>query len=147
MPTEAEWEFVCRAGTTTRYWIGNQDEDLPQAAWLHFYSGGRTHAVGELKSNPFGLYDCHGNVGEWVRDRWEPTYYGQFQREIAIDPTGPTTAFSGQRSVQVFRGGDWYYGAIRCRASNRTSNQKTHSGYDIGFRVSLPVAAVRQALK
>ncbi len=92
LPTEAEWEFSCHAGATTKYWIGDQDKDLAQAGWFGMNSGGRTHAVGELKANPLGLYDIHGNVWEWVQDRWEPTYYSQFQEKPALNPSGPVTA-------------------------------------------------------
>ena len=94
LPTEAEWEFACRAGTTTKYWIGDKDDELVRAAWIGANSVGRTHAVGELRANPFGLYDIHGNVWEWVQDWWEPTYYGQFQEKPALDPNGPSVAGS-----------------------------------------------------
>ena len=115
LPTEAEWEFSCLAGTTTKYWIGDQDEDLPQAGWFGMNSGGRTHAVGELKANPLGLYDIHGNLWEWVQDWWEPTYYGQFQEKPALNSGGPSSA----GSQRVVRGGDWGNHASDCRASYR----------------------------
>ncbi|MCX7422547.1 MAG: leucine-rich repeat protein [Planctomycetia bacterium] len=84
----------------------------------------------------------HGNVWEWVQDWWEPTYYGQFQNKPAINSSGPTSA----GSVRVFRGGDWQYDACFCRASHRHNSGPTYYGSIIGFRVSLPVDAVRQAL-
>ena len=106
-------------------------------------SGGRTHAVSELKTNPFGLYDIHGNVWEWVQDVWEPTYYGQFQEKPAINPSGPSSSGTGR----VVRGGGWQFDALRCRTSNRFANGSLFSCDSVGFRVSLTVYAVRQALK
>jgi serine/threonine protein kinase/formylglycine-generating enzyme required for sulfatase activity len=140
LPTEAEWEFFCRAGTTTKYWTGDTDENLPQAGWFATNSGDRTHAVGELKANPFGLHDVHGNVWEWVQDAWEPTYYGQFQEKPALNPYGPSSA----GSQRVLRGGSWFAPASRCRASDRYGPDPTHRNSDIGFRVSLVVDAVKK---
>jgi eukaryotic-like serine/threonine-protein kinase len=135
LPSEAEWEFTCRAGTTTKYWIGDKDEELMRAGWFGTNSGGRMHAVGELKGNPFGLYDTHGNVFEWVQDRWEPTYYGQFQEMAAINPDASVST----RSQRVNRGGCCYGNAFYCRASNRYATDASLGGSDLGFRVSLPL--------
>ncbi len=77
LPSEAEWEFACRAGSATKYWIGDKDEDLMRAGWFGGISGGRTHAVGELTANPFGVHDMHGNVWQWVQDKWDAAFYGQ----------------------------------------------------------------------
>jgi len=84
MPTEAEWEYACRAGTTTKYWLGDKDDQLITVYWSALNSGGRTHAVGALKENPFGLFDIHGNVWEWVQDWWEPNSYTRFQGKPAL---------------------------------------------------------------
>ncbi len=143
LPTEAEWEFACRAGTTTRFWIGDKTEDLIQASWFGLNSGGRTHAAGELKANPFGLSDIHGNVLEWVQDGWNPTYYTQFQEVPAVDPVAPDVA----GSQRVIRGGHWKDPALRCRSSDRDAAAPTYRHYFIGFRVVLPVDAVQQSLK
>jgi hypothetical protein len=142
LPTEAEWEFACRAGTTTKYWIGDKDQDLPFAAWFRGNAGGRTHAVGELNRNPFGLYDILGNVWEWVQDWWEPGYYARFQDECAVNPIGPSTAFS----QRVFRVGSWANVAVENRASSRHGADPAYRQFAVGFRVALLVDAVRQAL-
>jgi len=143
LPTEAQWEFACRAGTTTRYWIGDNDEDLPVAGWVGSNSGGRTHVVGELQANPLGLFDTHGNVWEWVQDWWEPTYYGQFQEKSAVDPGGPASA--GSR--RVVRGGNWRDVASDCRASDRRAIDPMDRDGRISFRVALSVEAVMQAIQ
>jgi formylglycine-generating enzyme required for sulfatase activity/serine/threonine protein kinase len=149
LPTEAEWEFACRAGTTTKYWIGDQDQDLAQAGWFGTNSGGRTHAVGELKANPFGLYDIHGNILEWIQDWWEPTYYAGFQEKPALNPNGPSSA----GSQRVIRGGNWTYAASSCRASARRRRDPPYRGPDLGFRVARvagvkpsPVAGTKRPL-
>lgn len=139
LPTEAQWEFACRAGTTTKYWIGDKDEDLTSAGWFGANSGQRTHAAGELKANPFGLYDIHGNIWEWVEDWWGPNYYGEFQEQPAINPGGPSSAGS-----RVVRGGCWGPDASHCRSSHR---EESGPGRSVGFRVSLAVDAVKAALK
>ena len=142
LPTEAQWEFACRAGTTTRYWIGDKDEALTRAGWFNVNSGGRTHAVGELMANPFGLYDTHGNVWEWVQDWWEPTYYGQFAGHPSLDPNGPSNA--GSRPV--IRGGAWDHYASSCRASYRSAGATSDRYYSFGFRLALTLDAVKAAI-
>jgi len=144
LPTEAEWEFSCRAGTTTNYWTGNSDPDLAQAAWFGPNSGDRTHAVGELKANPFGLYDIHGNVYEWVQDWWDPTYYGQFQELSALDPKGPSSSATSER---VIKGGRFSRPALACRASFHLACDPTyHRDSCQGFRVRLTLKAVKAAI-
>ena len=133
LPSEAEWEFACRAGTATKYWIGDRDEDLVRAGWFRGNAGDRTHAAGELKANPFGLHDIHGNVWEWVQDGWDASWYRQFQEKPAINPSSPFSA----GSQRVIRGGHWHYHADTCRSALRFAVGTTHLGYDIGFRVSL----------
>ncbi|MCX7410801.1 MAG: formylglycine-generating enzyme family protein [Planctomycetales bacterium] len=142
LPSEAEWEFACGAGTATKYWIGDKDEDLLRVGWLGANAGGRTHAAGELKANPFGLYDIHGNVWEWVQDGWDATYYGQFQDKPATDPNSPFSA----GSQRVVRGGYWYYLASGCRSSARNANDPARRGDGVGFRLSLTVDAVKAAV-
>jgi len=140
LPTEAEWEYACRAGTTTKYWVGDKDEDLTRAGWFTANSGGRTHAAGELKANPYGLYGIHGNVFEWVEDWWELTHYGEFQEKPAINPVAPSNA-GAQR---VVRGGYWAAVTSACRAAFRNAHGPSDRCDYLGFRVSLPVTVRRK---
>ena len=143
LPSEAEWEFACRAGTATEYWIGDKEEDLLRAGRFGGNSGRRTHAAGEIKANPFGLSNMHGNVWEWVQDGWDAEYYGQFPEKPAINPNSPFSA----GSQCVIRGGGWYDSASYCRSSIRYSYDPPTRTYSLGFRVSLPIEAVQQALQ
>ena len=142
LPTEAEWEFACRAGTTTKFWNGDSDEDRIEVGWTSHSSGSRPHAVGELRANPFGLFDVHGNLFEWVEDAWDPKYYAQFSEQAAINPAVPNPA----RRPCVIRGGSWGDPANLCRASTRHAYHPLHSFGGLGFRVSLPVDAVKESL-
>jgi len=112
--SEAEWEYACRAGTTTRYWWG--DEITPEQA-NYGENIGRTSEVGTYRANPWGLYDMHGNVWEWVADRWHDTYDG------APDDGSAWTA--GGRSV-VQRGGSWQHEPTHLRSASRTSASAGH---------------------
>ena len=143
LPTEAQWEFACRAGTATKYWTGDKGEDLAQAAWFKQNAKGLPQPVGTLKPNPFGLYDIHGNIWEWVHDWWEPSYYGQFKDKPAIDPSGPTSA----GTVRMFRGGNWSFTASDCRSAGRAGRDPLPKlrSTGIGFRIALPVKTVRQS--
>ncbi|MCA9089219.1 MAG: SUMF1/EgtB/PvdO family nonheme iron enzyme [Planctomycetaceae bacterium] len=139
LPTEAEWEYTCRAGTTTQFWSGDADQNLLQAAWFGNNSGGRTHSAGELRANPFGLFDTHGNVFEWVQDSYDPVYYVKFQENAAVDPIVPISA----DSERVNRGGDWLYQPSHCRSMNRNVNVPTLRYNGMGFRVVLVAESVR----
>jgi eukaryotic-like serine/threonine-protein kinase len=149
LPSEAEWEFACRAGTATRFWMGDTDDDFVRAGWFGGKSGLgvieasglRTHAAGELPSNPFGLSDMHGNVWEWVQDLWEPTFYGESAQEPAINPNNRLAT----NSHPVMRGGSSCFTGSFCRSSIRRAYHPAASYMDIGFRVSLPVDTVKGA--
>ena len=122
LPTEAEWENACRAGTTTAYSFG--DKITPKDA---NYSGskiGKPVAVGSYKPNAFGLYDMHGNVWEWCED-----WYAAYPRESVIDPKGPAK-FRG------LRGGSFYLNGSEARSSNRDSYSPTIRYYGVGFRLA-----------
>jgi formylglycine-generating enzyme required for sulfatase activity len=139
LPTEAEWEFACRAGTTSPHWTGEQDERLAEAAWFDGGGDWRPHPVGQLRPNPFGLFDLHGNVNEWVQDMLKPDYYSYFEHTTAVDPLGPELT-AGWR---VVRGGDFYYSAWDCRSSARyCADPAARPHFAIGFRLALPTAAV-----
>ena len=114
LPTEAEWEYACRAGTSTKYSFGNDVRKLRAYAWFTDNSSKRTHPVGQKKPNPWGLYDMYGNVSEWCNDLYSESYYRQSQEK---DPKGPPKA-----KERVLRGGAWNSSAGSCRSSYRTSD-------------------------
>lgn len=137
LPTEAEWEFACRAGTTTRLWSGDNNDDHLHVGWGSANSNSRTNSVGQLKANPFGLFDVHGNVYEWVQDGWTPFFYKMFADEIAVDPFNP-----GQQ--RCARGGDSFGDALSNRCARRHSDDPTRRHITYGFRAAISVDAVRQ---
>jgi formylglycine-generating enzyme required for sulfatase activity len=111
LPTEAQWEYACRAGTTTRWSCGDDENRLRDYAWTVENSGHQTHPVGQKMPNPWGLYDMHGNVFEWCQDWFDEGYY--WISPLA-DPTGPATG-----SRRVCRGSDWAYIAKLARSGRR----------------------------
>jgi len=113
LPTEAEWEYACRAGTDGLYDFGSPDK-LRQYAWFADNSDGKTHPVGQKKPNNWGLYDMYGNVSEWCEDVYSPTYY---QQSLMVDPHGPPSP--GKDVLRVMRGGSWKASAATCRATAR----------------------------
>ena len=113
LPTEAEWEYACRAGTDGPYDFGRADK-LRQYAWLGENAQQKTHPVGQKKPNNFGIYDLYGNVSEWCEDVYSPTYY---RESPALDPHGPPNP--GKDVKRVIRGGSWKSSADQCRATAR----------------------------
>jgi sulfatase modifying factor 1 len=99
LPTEAEWEYACKAGTTTNYWWGNDTNGMGARAWWYYNSGSTTHPVATTAANAYGLYDMTGNVWEWNND-----WYGSYTAGAATNPTGAATG-----SYRVLRGGSWFY--------------------------------------
>jgi len=132
VPTEAEWEYACRVGTTTRFYYGDDDgyDDLGEYAWYesNAYNSGAKHAqpVGRKKPNAWGLYDMHGNVWEWCAD-WRGESY---QSDDVHDPKGPP---SGQ--TRVLRGGSWVNSPQDCRAAHRGWNTPDYRNGLNGLRV------------
>ncbi len=143
LPTEAEWEYSCRAGTTTRFWCGDDENDVTQVGWIDSNSGRRTHAVGELRPNSFGLWDMHGSIWELVQDNWDPTFYARIDNAPSVDPYNP---FHGN-SFRVIRGGFWATNPSLCRSSLRAVQYPSARSMYFGFRVVLTVDTVRQLLK
>jgi len=113
LPTEAEWEYACRAGTDSPYDFGQADK-LRQYGWFADNAGQKTHPAGQKKPNGFGLYDLYGNVSEWCEDVYSPDYY---RRSPAVDPAGPPNP--GKDVKRVIRGGSWKSSADQCRVSLR----------------------------
>jgi len=128
LPTEAEWEYACRAGTTTCFSFGADDKDLGDYAWYRKNSGGKTHPVGQKKPNAWGLYDMHGNVWEWCSD-W---YAKSYAKLVDKDPRGPKFGFK-----RVLRGGSWNFNAALCRSARRTWWYPARRFNYFGFRVVL----------
>ncbi len=151
LPTEAIWEYACRAGSPTKFWIGDADTDLSRVSWFDRNAGGRTHAVGELPANPFGLHDLHGNVWEWVADVWEPKYYERFSVTPAINPIASPSDIPDYPNIpetprRVVRGGSWGDPAWLCRSACRHAFDPAQRYLALGFRVSLTVDTVKVAL-
>ncbi len=111
LPTEAEWEYACRAGSQTKYFFGDSERELTKYAWLKPHSRGRTQPVGTKRPNPWGLYDMHGNVWQWCNDYYSESYYEESPQE---NPRGPATG-----EQRVLRGGAWSSTADKCRAAYR----------------------------
>jgi len=126
LPTEAEWEYACRAGSQAAYYFGDDPGGLGSFAWYGENSGSKTHPVGQKRPNAWGLYDLHGNVWEWCQD-----WYGDYPSGSLSDPTGP-----GSGKYHVVRGGSWNYDArgTRCASRLRLAPGLFSS---IGFRVVL----------
>ncbi len=113
LPTEAEWECACRAGTEGPYDFGTADK-LRQHAWMAENSDQKTHPVGQKKPNGFGIFDLYGNVSEWCEDVYSPTYY---RESPAVDPQGPVNP--GKDVKRVIRGGSWKSSPGQCLATAR----------------------------
>ena len=128
LPTEAEWEYANRAGSTTMYWPGDSPDDLARAGWYQAVSGAKTHPVGTKEPNGFGLYDMHGNVWEWCNDWWMENYY---EISPTDNPRGPGYGFA-----RVVRGGRFYSSARHSRSAIRGAGSPDSKGSANGFRIA-----------
>ena len=128
LPTEAEWEYACRARTTTTWSCGGTPEDLRNFAWFFDNSELTTHPAGQKAANPWGLHDMHGNVWEWCWDWYAEKYYANSPHE---DPQGP-----GEGSCRVVRGGSWISRTANCRSACRIRGWPGGRSHDVGFRVA-----------
>ena len=124
LPTESEWEYGCRAGSSTRFWSGDSDSGLGRAGWYSSNSGGRPHPVGGMAANPLGLFDVHGNVWEWCWD-----IYSRYPSGSATDPSGPSKG-----AYRVERGGSWSSRAQFCRSASRARSDPGLRYDNLGLR-------------
>ncbi len=126
LPTEAEWEYAARAGSTTRFAFGDDADRLGEYAWNDSNSGDKTHAAGKKKPNAWGLYDMHGNAWEWCQD-W---YASKYPKRSSTDPTGRSSG-----SSRVIRGGGWCSMPEGVRSGRRSSFSSEKGYKSIGFRL------------
>jgi formylglycine-generating enzyme required for sulfatase activity len=152
LPTEAEWEYACRAGSDAEYSFGEDESGLSTYAWFGNNSGDRNidaasifetapdnyerrllknncqpHEIGGKHANVWGLHDMHGNVWEWCAD-----WYGDYPSEAVVDPTGPASG-----AYRVYRGSSWFGSAKDCRSANRSGGTPGYNSGDLGFRLVL----------
>lgn len=129
LPTEAEWEYAARAGSEAAYCYGDDPKalQLSQYAWYEQNSAKQTHPVGTLLPNGWGIYDMHGNVAEWVQDKYDKNYYSVSPEK---DPTGPTMG-----KKRVVRGGSWINQPYSCRSAARGYYSEDYTDSDFGFRI------------
>lgn len=134
LPTEAQWEYACRAGTTTRWNFGDDEKQAGDSAWLEVNSEGKTHPVGQKKPNAWGFYDLHGNVWEWCSD-WYARPYPNHQ---VTDPHYPGPQ---PETSPVLRGGGWGEHPLNARSAYRNCNGASNGHNGTGFRCVLEIAS------
>jgi len=128
LPTEAEWEYACRAGSKTRFCFGDDETDLRDHTWYTANSDSKTHPAGEKTPNAWGLYDMHGNVWEWCSDCWAVSYANAKNE----DPQGPASG-----AFRVLRGGGWNVNPTYCRSALRFRSSPDDRYLNLGFRVAV----------
>jgi formylglycine-generating enzyme required for sulfatase activity len=125
LPTEAQWEFACRAGSKGSFCFGDSDQRLEHFAWFEKNSENKTHPVGQKRPNAWGLFDMHGNVWEWCAD-----WYGEYEKGKCINPKGPEEGES-----KMLRGGSWSDRTVYCRSACRSCSHPDSRNSYLGFRV------------
>ena len=166
LPTEAEWEFAARAGSKTAYFFGNDPKKLGEYAWFidnsktEDFEDGKYHKVGKKKPNPFGLHDIHGNVAEWVLDKYDPTFYGK-SRTMKFPSFGPIN-IPTKLYPRAARGGSWKQPAAELRSAARIGSNKSWKEQDpqlpqsiwyhtdalhVGFRMIRPLKTVPEKVR
>jgi formylglycine-generating enzyme required for sulfatase activity len=131
LPSESEWEYAARAGTTTRFWWGDGDGSAASHAWFKDNSGGQTHPVGSKPANSFGLYDMVGDIWQWTEDCYADTY--------ANAPTDGSAGEAGNACLRVDRGSSWFYEPWLLRSATRERNPSDYRDIMMGFRVARTV--------
>ena len=158
LPTEAEWEYACRAGTTTAYSFGDDPDELDEYAWYFDNANDKYQPVGTKKPNPWGLYDMHGNVAEWVLDRWDRGFYGTLADTVDGAVAKDPVAWPDDLYPRVVRGGSWDDDPDRLRSAARTKSRGSWKVQDpqlpksiwyhtdasfVGFRVVRPLKELK----
>jgi formylglycine-generating enzyme required for sulfatase activity len=135
LPTEAEWEYACRAGTSTLFNAGDKESDLSNEGWYVGNSGGKTHPVAQKAPNAWGLYDMHGNVFEFCYDGYPEVYnYKTYPQKDVVNPIN-----SEEFNLRIIRGGGWFSEPFSCRSFTRGCFWTGGGNYYIGFRVARPI--------
>ncbi len=139
MPTEAEWEYACRAGTRTHFHTGDTIADLDRAGWHLGNSGRKTHPVGAKEPNAWGLFDMHGNVFEFTNDDWNPNMaYGRYLTGRDGEPV-----YNYYHQMNITRGGSWFSEPSVCRSAARScfcSWAGLNQSFYTGFRMAASLA-------
>lgn len=130
LPTEAEWEYACRAGTTTEFSFGDDESLMDQFAWYSANSNRTTHPVAQKKPNAWGLCDMHGNVAEWCLD-----FYGEYPQQALTDPRGPESG-----AKRTLRGGGWFHLPVFARSAHRDGSIPLARYFARGFRLVATIA-------
>lgn len=129
LPTETEWEYVCRAGSGSEYFFGDDEKDLKEYAWFEDNANEKTHPVGLKKPNAWNVYDIVGNVWEWCEDVWQSDY-----TDYPADGS-PNLKNIARQLRRAVRGGSWAMNAFRCRSSYRSFDWHDNQTEKLGFRV------------